>query len=46
MFVGFNYFKVKVYVGDGFKFFDDYKNIFDVIIIDFFDFEGFVEFFF
>jgi len=32
--------KVKVHVGDGFKFLDDYKNEFDVIITDSSDPEG------
>ncbi|KAK4219490.1 Spermidine/spermine synthase [Rhypophila decipiens] len=32
--------KVKVHVGDGFKFLDDYKNTFDVIITDSSDPEG------
>jgi spermidine synthase len=32
--------KVKVHVGDGFKFLDDYKNCFDVIITDSSDPEG------
>lgn len=37
---GFNHPKVKVHVGDGFKFLDDYKNTFDVIITDSSDPEG------
>ena len=32
--------KVKVHVGDGFKFLDDYKNEFDVIITDSSDPDG------
>lgn len=32
--------KVKVHIGDGFKFLDDYKNTFDVIITDSSDPEG------
>lgn len=32
--------KVKVHIGDGFKFLDDYKNEFDVIITDSSDPEG------
>lgn len=31
---GFKHPKVKVHVGDGFKFLDDYKDSFDVIITD------------
>ncbi|KAJ9618722.1 putrescine aminopropyltransferase [Taxawa tesnikishii (nom. ined.)] len=34
MSVGYQHPKVKVHVGDGFKFLDDYKNEFDVIITD------------
>lgn len=34
MAAGFNHPKVKVHVGDGFKFLDEYKNAFDVIITD------------
>lgn len=37
---GFKHPKVKVHVGDGFKFLDDYKNTFDVIITDSSDPEG------
>ncbi|CAK7209686.1 putrescine aminopropyltransferase [Sporothrix bragantina] len=37
---GFNHPKVKVHVGDGFKFLDDYKNCFDVIITDSSDPDG------
>lgn len=37
---GFKHPKVKVHVGDGFKFLDDYKNSFDVIITDSSDPEG------
>ena len=40
MSVGFEHPKVKVHVGDGFKFLDDYKNTFDVIITDSSDPEG------
>ena len=40
MSVGFDHPKVKVHVGDGFKFLDDYKNTFDVIITDSSDPEG------
>jgi spermidine synthase len=40
MAVGFEHPKVKVHVGDGFKFLDDYKNEFDVIITDSSDPEG------
>jgi len=40
MSVGFQHPKVKVHVGDGFKFLDDYKNEFDVIITDSSDPEG------
>lgn len=40
MAAGFNHPKVKVHVGDGFKFLDDYKNTFDVIITDSSDPEG------
>lgn len=40
MSAGFNHPKVKVHVGDGFKFLDDYKNEFDVIITDSSDPEG------
>jgi spermidine synthase len=40
MAAGFNHPKVKVHVGDGFKFLDDYKNEFDVIITDSSDPEG------
>lgn len=40
MSVGFQHPKVKVHVGDGFKFLDDYKNAFDVIITDSSDPEG------
>ncbi|EFX01250.1 spermidine synthase [Grosmannia clavigera kw1407] len=40
MSVGFDHPKVKVHVGDGFKFLDDYKNHFDVIITDSSDPEG------
>lgn len=37
---GYKHPKVKVHVGDGFKFLDDYKNTFDVIITDSSDPEG------
>ena len=37
---GFKHPKSKVHVGDGFKFLDDYKNTFDVIITDSSDPEG------
>ncbi|KAI1805141.1 spermidine synthase [Daldinia bambusicola] len=37
---GFKHPKVKVHVGDGFKFLNDYKNAFDVIITDSSDPEG------
>ncbi|CAK7215362.1 putrescine aminopropyltransferase [Sporothrix curviconia] len=37
---GFKHPKVKVHVGDGFKFLDDYKNCFDVIITDSSDPDG------
>lgn len=37
---GFKHPKSKVHVGDGFKFLDDYKNCFDVIITDSSDPEG------
>lgn len=40
MAVGFQHPKVKVHVGDGFKFLEDYKNTFDVIITDSSDPEG------
>lgn len=40
MAVGFEHPKTKVHVGDGFKFLDDYKNEFDVIITDSSDPEG------
>ncbi|ANB14862.1 spermidine synthase [Sugiyamaella lignohabitans] len=40
MAVGFQHPKVKVHIGDGFKFLDDYKNTFDVIITDSSDPEG------
>ncbi|ETS01789.1 hypothetical protein TgHK011_006091 [Trichoderma gracile] len=40
MAVGFEHPKSKVHVGDGFKFLDDYKNTFDVIITDSSDPEG------
>jgi spermidine synthase len=37
---GYKHEKVTVHVGDGFKFLDDYKNEFDVIITDSSDPEG------
>lgn len=37
---GFKHPKSKVHVGDGFKFLEDYKNAFDVIITDSSDPEG------
>ncbi|TLS30922.1 hypothetical protein PpBr36_03041 [Pyricularia pennisetigena] len=40
MAAGFNHPKVKVHVGDGFKFLADYENTFDVIITDSSDPEG------
>lgn len=40
MSAGFNHPKVKVHVGDGFKFLADYQNTFDVIITDSSDPEG------
>lgn len=40
MAVGFQHPKVKVHVGDGFKFLHDYQNAFDVIITDSSDPEG------
>ncbi|KAL7909704.1 spermidine synthase [Trichoderma velutinum] len=40
MAVGFEHPKSKTHVGDGFKFLDDYKNTFDVIITDSSDPEG------
>jgi len=40
MSVGYQHPKVEVHVGDGFKFLDDYKNEFDVIITDSSDPEG------
>ncbi|UPL01094.1 hypothetical protein LCI18_012028 [Fusarium solani-melongenae] len=40
MSVGFDHPKVKVHIGDGFKFLNDYKNEFDVIITDSSDPEG------
>lgn len=40
MAVGFNHPKCKTHVGDGFKFLDDYKNEFDVIITDSSDPDG------
>jgi spermidine synthase len=40
MSVGYQHPKVKVHVGDGFKFLEDYKNAFDVIITDSSDPEG------
>lgn len=40
MSAGFNSPKATVHVGDGFKFLEDYKNAFDVIITDSSDPEG------
>ncbi|RFU27520.1 hypothetical protein B7463_g8802, partial [Scytalidium lignicola] len=40
MSVGFDHPKVKTHIGDGFKFLNDYKNAFDVIITDSSDPEG------
>jgi len=40
MSVGYKHPKVKVHVGDGFKFLEDYKNAFDVIITDSSDPDG------
>ncbi len=40
MAAGFEHPKVKVHIGDGFKFLDDYKDAFDVIITDSSDPEG------
>lgn len=40
MAVGFDHPKVKVHIGDGFKFLAEYKNEFDVIITDSSDPEG------
>lgn len=40
MSVGFQHPKVKVHVGDGFKFLEDYKDCFDVIVTDSSDPEG------
>lgn len=40
MSVGFQHPNVKVHVGDGFKFLEEYKNTFDVIITDSSDPEG------
>ena len=40
MSAGFEHPKVKVHVGDGFKFLEDFKNTFDVIITDSSDPEG------
>lgn len=40
MAAGYDHPKVKVHVGDGFKFLNDYKNTFDVIITDSSDPEG------
>jgi spermidine synthase len=40
MAAGFESPKTKVHVGDGFKFLEDYKNEFDVIITDSSDPEG------
>jgi spermidine synthase len=40
MAIGFRHPKVRTHIGDGFKFLDDYKNEFDVIITDSSDPEG------
>jgi len=40
MAIGFQHPKVKVHIGDGFKFLEEYKNEFDVIITDSSDPEG------
>ncbi len=40
MAISYQHPKVKVHVGDGFKFLEDYKNCFDVIITDSSDPEG------
>lgn len=40
MAVGFQHPKVKVHIGDGFKFLEEYKNTFDVIVTDSSDPEG------
>lgn len=40
MAIGFDHPKSKTHIGDGFKFLDDYKNTFDVIITDSSDPEG------
>ena len=40
MAISYQHPKVKVHIGDGFKFLDDYKNEFDVIITDSSDPEG------
>jgi len=40
MAAGFNHPNVKVHIGDGFKFLEDFKNAFDVIITDSSDPEG------
>jgi len=40
MAAGFEHPKVKVHIGDGFKFLDEYKNAFDVIITDSSDPDG------
>ncbi len=40
MAISFQHPKVKVHIGDGFKFLEDYKNEFDVIITDSSDPEG------
>lgn len=37
---GFQHPKTTIHVGDGFKFLEDYKNAFDVIITDSSDLEG------
>ncbi len=40
MAISYQHPKVKVHIGDGFKFLDDYKNEFDIIITDSSDPEG------
>lgn len=40
MAISYQHPKVKTHIGDGFKFLDDYKNEFDVIITDSSDPEG------
>ena len=40
MSVSYKHPKVKIYIGDGFEFLNDYKNEFDIIITDSSDPEG------